>query len=329
MLTFHSNIGEIDRKAWRDLAANSSTATWFQTPECYDFYASSNDLKPFAFGVSENENLVGIVCGYVVADGNWLQRYFSRRAIVPGGALLADSISAEAICKLLTGCKMAIKRQAIYLEFRNYNNFSAQKSLFITCGFCYRRHYDIFVDVSDENSLHKRISEEKKRQIRSANSCCQIVCDPSSQEIKSFHELLKTLYRNRVKRPLFSLDFFEKLSQNPNGKLLLIRHENEIVGGMALVVWQKTAYEWFICGNNSELHASSLATWAGLKFAHDSGCEKFDFMGAGEPNKPYGVRNFKLRFGGELHEFGRFLCVENRLLFAVGSFAMWLKDKIF
>lgn len=82
----------IDVTAWEELIAQSSTANFFQTKECYDFYSGLSFLEAFVFGVTENGCLKGIVVGYIQKDGGKLKQYFSRRAIVTGGALLADDI---------------------------------------------------------------------------------------------------------------------------------------------------------------------------------------------------------------------------------------------
>jgi len=41
-------------------------------------------------------------------------------------------------------------------------------------------------------------------------------------------------------------------------------------------------------------------------------------MGAGKLDEEYGVREFKEKFGGKLVEYGRFICVNNRLLYQLG-----------
>ena len=53
----------IDVTAWEELIAQSSTANFFQTKECYDFYSGLSFLEAFVFGVTENGCLKGIVVG--------------------------------------------------------------------------------------------------------------------------------------------------------------------------------------------------------------------------------------------------------------------------
>lgn len=90
-------------------------------------------------------------------------------------------------------------------------------------------------------------------------------------------------------------------------------------------------YEWFECGRNAEYkeqYPSVMATWAGIQWAKENGCARYDMMGAGEPGVPYGVRDFKSEFGGEMVEHGRFLCVNKQLLYKIGATVVKIVKKI-
>ena len=83
----------------------------------------------------------------------------------------------------------------------------------------------------------------------------------------------------------------------------------------------KCVYEWFVCGEDGvypHVFPSSYATYAGIKYAAEHGCARFDMMGAGKPDEAYGVRDFKAKFGGTEVEHGRFLCVTKPLLYNIG-----------
>ena len=46
---------EIAPTAWQELVDSSPYATWFQTPEAYEFYASNpEEMTPFAYAVAED-----------------------------------------------------------------------------------------------------------------------------------------------------------------------------------------------------------------------------------------------------------------------------------
>ena len=308
---------------WANLIENSPVASFFQTPDCYDFYTSLSFLKPFVFAVSENEKLVGLICGYVVADGGKIKQFFSRRAIVPGGMLLDENISEKALQKLLNFTMKTLKNEAIYIEFRNYNDYSFIREKVKKTKFQYLQHFDIHVSINAETE--EKISSGKRREIKTAQkNGVEYVETRDFEEIKSFYSILKNLYEKEIKLPLFPFEFFWKLSQIPQGKIFVIKQNNVIIGGVACaMLTEKTLYEWFACGNKNvekQLYPSVMATYAGIDFAAKNGFLKYDFMGAGKPNENYGVRDFKTKFGGELVEFGRFLYVCNNFLYNVGKF---------
>ena len=105
----------IDLSAWQLLAEQSATVTWFQTPEAYEFYASVDDVQAFVYGVSEEDNLVGIVVGYTTKEKCKFKQHFTARSIIVGGPLLADIISNEALAALLKAVRR-LGDKAIYVE---------------------------------------------------------------------------------------------------------------------------------------------------------------------------------------------------------------------
>ncbi len=84
----------------------------------------------------------------------------------------------------------------------------------------------------------------------------------------------------------------------------------------------KTIYEWYVCGLDQqykEVHPSVLATWAALEYAVEHNIPEFDFMGVGIPEREYGVREFKSRFGGEMVNFGRFARINHKYYYAIAE----------
>ena len=97
ILTYHT----INPKQWQELIETSTTATWFQSPEAYRFYQSVGGMQAFAYGVFEEDKLVGVVVGYITEERCSLKQFFTRRAIIYGGPLLAEDISETALAELL------------------------------------------------------------------------------------------------------------------------------------------------------------------------------------------------------------------------------------
>lgn len=305
----------IDRQQWSELVRTSETGTWFQSPEAYDFFASLPELmEPFVYGVERAEKLCAVCVGYVTKEPNPIKQFFTRRAIIIGGVVVAANCAKEDIVILLNYVRKELKPKSIYIETRNFNDFSPWKEAFEAAGFVYKPHLNFHVDPATNN-----LSDNRKRQLKKSDA---VVSEGVNElEIREWYEVLSELYRTKVKTPLWPIDFFLEAYRQGIAKFLLVKHEGRIIGGSMVVADERTVYEWFECGLNAECkdqYPSVMATWGGIQLAHQSGCTRYDMMGAGEPGVPYGVRDFKAEFGGQMVEHGRFLCVCKPMLYRLG-----------
>ena len=337
---------DIDPQQWQALVDRSPYATWFQTKEAYEFYASNpEEMTPFAVVIQRTNKLVAVCVGYITQAKNKLVQCLTCRAIIIGGPLIDNDATAEEITALLNAVKKlqrsdlqpagrsTAKRSTglspIYFETRNFHDYSRWKEVFQYSGFAYQPHYDIHVHC---NAAHT-MSEQRRRQVKKAIKNGAGICEAQSeQDIRDWYQILHQLYRTKVRTPLFSEEFFMQFYRSGVGNYLLVKHQGKVIGGMMCPVLDgKAIYEWYVCGLDEEyrdLCPSVVATHAAIEYAKNHGLPLFDFMCAGVPDQPYGVRDFKMEFGGELVEHGRFLCVRKPLLYKIGKMGVkWLKRR--
>lgn len=315
---------EIEKVAWETLVKVSPVASWFQTPEAYCFFDSLSFMETFVIGVVGDGTLKGVVVGSVQKDGGRLKQFFSRRVIILGGPLLSEDITDEELKALLDTLKTRLKRKAIFIETRNFNDYGRWRKTFEECGFRYEAHLNFHVDASSLEKAQENVGKHRWRAIRvSFRDGAIIVGKPNWQQVERFYAILADLYKTKVKTPLFPFEFFRKLYDTESAKYFLVEYEGEIVGGSLCVCLEgKAVYEWAKCGLDSyrkNIRPSSVATWEGIRYAAENGYARYDFMGAGKPGDAYGVRDFKAEFGGELVEHGRFVHVCNPWLFNMGK----------
>lgn len=324
----------IDPKAWSDLVNSSPVATWFQTQEAFAFFSRLSFLEAFAYAVETEGQLKGVVAGYIQKDGGKIKRFFSKRAIVLGGPLLADDIKEEELAFLLRGLNGRIGKKAIFVEFRNFNDYSRWRVVLEQCGYQYEPHYDILVDTTSMEVVNEHLGKSRKRDIRvSMRDGATMITHPTPSQVRVYYGILKSLYEIKVKTPLFPLEFFEQLYAIDSAAFLLVEYAGKIVGGTVCVGLPGVAlYEMYACGEDGAhktIFPSEMATFAGLQFAAENGYPKFDMMGAGKPDDGgYGVRDFKLKFGGELLELGRYVYVCKPLLFQIGKLGVRIMKKL-
>ena len=323
---------EINKEQWQELIEASATATWFQTDEAYQFYTSVSEMVPFATAVENNGKLRAVCVGYTTKETNAIKQHLTCRAIIIGGPLLADDVTNEEVAALL----QAIRRlgdKAIYVETRNFHDYSRWKEMFRNSGFAYQPHLNFHVDTTQPwETIENNIGKHRRKYIRlSYRDGVEVELDPTLQQVKEYYAVLQDLYRTKVKMPLQPWSFFERLYYLPSCKYLLVLYNNQVVGGsICMTLKNHGVYEWYACGKDGmfrNIHPSSVTKYVGMKYASDNGYKVFDMMGAGKPDQPYGVRDFKAEFGGELVEHGRFLCVRKPLLYWMGKIGVKILKK--
>ena len=321
------DVKEIKCSDWDKLMADSSVATWFQAREAYEFYQNLSFLEAFAYAIENGGLLKAVMVGFIQKEGGRIKQFFSRRAIVLGGPLLADDVTNEELTALLCVVKDKLKKKAIYIETRNFNDYGRWKAVFEQNGFEYEPHLNFHVNTESVEVAQSNVGKHRWRYIRISlrDGASRVEC-PSHSQIVAYYEILRELYQSKVKTPLFPLEFFEKLYEQKNARFFIVELEGVVIGGSVCVCLEGRAlYEWFVCGNENYrkgIRPSSVATWLGIEYAAQNGYPVFDLMGAGKPNEKYGVRDFKAEYGGKLVEHGRFRKVCKPLLFQTGKIAV-------
>ena len=206
------------------------------------------------------------------------------------------------------------KKRALYIEYRHFSNDNIYHSSLVTSHYKALPWYNIYRKFEAGDNVAKFMNKAKQRQLRQSLAVgVQIEHNPTPEQITEWYQLLKKLY-HRIHRPLPSLQLFQRLNQSGIGKLFVVIYQGTIISGSALLFLKQNKSQ--LSTLNSQLfceyyrastpekytgvYPSVVATWQELQFVVDYGGGSFDFMGAGPRNKEYGVRKFKLTFGGEL-----------------------------
>jgi len=247
---------------------------------------------------------------------NWFQTHSispiygwgpTKRWIVQGGPVVENDVL------MIDGLiRQARKAGCVYIEIRCFDDYSAYRKQLEEAGFTYMPHYDVVIDPSCP------IPDAKMRQIRRAEEQGYIWRETTDERyIQAWYRKLRQLYWWKIHRPLPSLNWFKTMILDKGCKLLIVEHSHQITGGVLLAVEENKskAYEWYICGQ-------VMSTWAAIDWCRQHGVKCFDTMGAGCPDVPYGVRDFKLQMGGELHEWGRYIYILKPRLYKLGYWVM-------
>jgi lipid II:glycine glycyltransferase (peptidoglycan interpeptide bridge formation enzyme) len=279
----------------------------------------------------DEERVVGSLIAVIVQEGKGVKGYFSRRCIVWGGPLVKDDDPVIWSMLLETLGEMTNKK-AIYTEFRNFRDLLSSRSMFEALGYQFNGHLNYLINIDTVDNMMSKFKAEKRRQVKKAlREGVRIVQANNIEQIRQWYEILKNIYKLKIKKPLPGFKFFRVFFDSKIGSFQLIEFNKQIIGGSMLPVFGNTIYDWFRCGLDNEYKKqfpSTIAVWAGLKYAADNGFDLYDFMGAGKPEENYGVRIFKSQFGGELVNFGRFVRINQKRHYLLGKLGMEILKKV-
>jgi len=319
---------QVNLEQWRNLLLRSPNASPFQSPEYYKLFSESKGFGGEVFAVENNGALTALVVVSIQKESG-IKAQFSKRGIIYGGPLLSDASSAEFLLQAVT---KFFKNKLIYLETRNFSDYSPYQSVIESLGWKYEPWLNYHLLCDEAQSVQRRMSSSRWRQIKQAvKNGSQWKESKSLDEVRDFYSILEALYKEKIKKPLLPFSFFQDLLERDLAKYLLVYVEDKIVGGIVCpVLYQRKIFEFYVCGLDAEYrnhYPSVMATYAAMEYALQSGIALFDFMGAGSPDEAYGVREFKSRFGGEEVEHGRFIFVLNPTMYSIGKIGLKILAK--
>lgn len=298
----------------------------------YELFLNSRRMKPVVIGLADegSSSLRGLLLGVIIREMKGLAGYFSSRTVIYGGPLIAPDAAdrQEILQKMLNGLISKVRNQSIFIQFRNFSSQKTMVKTFESAGFYLQDRLNLIVDTSSIETVIKNMSASRWRQVRKGLAHGAKCIEPENVgQVRAFYDILYDLYKYKVKKPLPAWEFFEQFYRFSNegrlGIIRLVEYQGKIVGGiLSPVTPGKTIYEWYVCGLDQqykEVYPSVLVTWAALEYAVKNNIPRFDFMGVGIPDRDYGVRDFKTRFGGEMVNYGRFGRINHPLLYFISE----------
>jgi lipid II:glycine glycyltransferase (peptidoglycan interpeptide bridge formation enzyme) len=302
--------------------------TVFQSPAFFLFYLSLPLYTPTYFIASSGDDILGVMLAVIIREKNPLLSRISARSVVYGGPVLQED-DPDILNLMLDKLNRIVGKKALFTQFRNFRAWNEEmQNAFHKHGFLYRERLNLIVPTLREEEILSRMSSSRRRQIRRGTEAGAIIRPVKDEnEVRILYGILSRLYREKVHKPLpvvdFFISFYHYLVDKNCGSILVVEVENKIIGGIVCPLsYPLTISELYVCGLDQEYpkyYPSVLATWAGLSYAAKHDIQTFDFMGLGKPEVQYGVRDFKLRFGGDIVNYGRFARRNHKILYAIAE----------
>jgi len=322
-------VHDLDERAWSRFVNDHPHGNIFHTPEMFSVFANAKGHQPELWAVvAPGSQILALLVPVAVSLREGVIGQMTTRSILYGGVLCEESDRGQAALRiLLEAYSKSAQDRRLFTEARNLHDVSDLQSLLQDCGYLFEDHLDYLVRLDRPlEEISRAIGRRARKRIQKAlrEGDIQVGEVTTAAELKQWYKALLQVYR-RAKVPLADYSLFEAAFEilGPKGmvKFFLARAGGQAAACSVELIFKRTMYGWYGGATRvDDAHpANEVLTWHVLARGANQGCHLYDFGGAGRPSVRYGVRNFKSKFGGDLVNFGRNVCIHRLLLFQLSK----------
>jgi serine/alanine adding enzyme len=314
---------------WKKLEKTSPYVSPFQSYGILDIYSRVPNIETLVCAIEDKDEYLALAV-IAIHKEKGIRAYFSKRAVIYGGPLLLQGFDLP-VLMLLNGLEQHLKSRAIYCEIRNYFDYSSYHEIFKSTHWKLVPYLNLHLNVANKDitEVMSGMRYNRRREINlSLNSGVVFSETKRLKDIYAVYLIVKQLYSKKLHLPIPDFEYFKAISESKLGVTFAIIHENNIVGGIFCLKLHRVIYTLYYAGlseYNKRVYPNHIAILAVINYALDNNFEYIDFMGAGRPGIEYGVRNYKIQFGGKLVEHGRAIKIFKPWLFEIGKLAVKFK----
>lgn len=304
----------IDTDDWERFVADHPRGNIFHTPGYFRFARGAYSSGAIVACCMEDSRIRGILVAVIIRSLPWPLRRAGSRAIEWGGPL-AEGDDQATMSVLLEALLRLVAHKALFVQVRNLSDMTVLRETFTGRGFAFDDHLNILIGLREgAEAVWKGFHPARRKQVnRSIRRGVTVVeADAGNAKVMdTCYALLKIVYR-RERLPCPQRDFFTQaagtLCRDGRLRLFTALHQGEIIAFRMVLCYRDVVYDWYAASSYEHLdkYPNDILPWVVMKTTAEEGYGIFDFGGAGRPGEPYGVRDYKSRFGGELVCYGRF-----------------------
>lgn len=323
----------IDKQGWSDFVRNHPLGNVFQTPEMFQVYQHTDNIIPYVVVLVSNGEIEGVLLAQWISNGNKFAQWLTSRSIIIGGPL-AKNNNPIIIDELFRAYYSLLPAKTIYSEIRPIYDVSTMFQYLVTKNWKRIGHYNILLSLDKEvDVLYNQMHKERKRNVQIAIKNGLIFKEVTTlEEIKNVVSLIQQTY-SRKHVPISYLDMFYKVLDIMGDYAHFIAcytADGKMIAGQIRLCYKDMIYAWFAGSNEDffKLRPNDFLMWNAIIWAKSNGYQLFDFGGGGEPGVEYGVRDYKMKYGCEIYDYGRLLYTHRPIIYYLAQKAYKLYHKL-
>jgi len=313
--------------AWDEFVERHPKGSVFHSSPMVQVFAAAKGHTPMALAaVTDSGEILSLLVSVRVQTLPNVFGSVSSRTVWYAEPLCYDTPeSIESLCELVKEHDRLFQRRALFAEIRPLRASGPERIALERCGYEHLDYLNYLLDttqpldqiwgrVHDSAQSHVRKCERRGFEFRHLET-------PESVDL--LYDFLRRTY-GRAGIPLADHSLFEaayKILKPRNMiELVAVYHGDKPVAADSMLLFNKQVFAWY--GGSDRMPGVSPAAylqWREIVWSCEQGYERYDFGGAGWPNIPYGVRDFKASFGGELVCYGRYRKVYSRWKMALAE----------
>lgn len=319
---FYIDESEIDQSQWEEYVFNQSNGSIFLTPAFYNIHKNTPGFKPVILATHKGGKIESLLISVLFSEMTGLVGKLTLRSIILG-VLFSNVENALSLLKIY---EQKIKDKAVYSRIISVKAEEKIDAILHRLGYKVNERLNYFIKLDrSEEEIWKSINNTRRRQIgRGYKRGINVKITHKIDKLDHVYNLIKSIYENKG-LPIQNYEYFinanKYLSVNKNIIYFLAYHENNLIGCRIILLYKETVYDWF-AGDDlkyRDKYTNDVLIWEVLRWGSQNGYKVFNFGGAGEKGKEYGVREFKKKFGGDMVVEATYIKIHNKLKYLVLS----------
>jgi serine/alanine adding enzyme len=329
-------VDSLHHEQWDKYVYEHPGGTIFHTRHLVDVFERTKHYCPlFLAAVDEGNHILALLTSVRVQSLPSPLGNLSSRSIFYAEPLCSDEPRGiEALTALLAEHDSRLQKKALFSEVRALHHPGRAHDALTLQGYEHDGYLNFLVDLRQPSDvLWGRLTGSCRSNIRRGEKRGLTIKEETSDKgVDILYQMLKLTYKH-ARVPLADKSLFTNalrvLQPLEMVKVFVAFHAEQPVGASIVLLYKKVVYEWYWGVQRiKSIYPAECVTWHRISWGQQQEYACYDFGGAGWADKPYGVRDFKAKFGGDLVNYGRYRKVYSPWMFSLGERAYEWNKKL-
>ncbi len=314
-------VDALDRARWYRFVCEHPKGSVFHTPQMWDVFSRTSHHCPFfrAAVDAKGEILALLSAVHVQTLPDPLGSLSSRSILYAEPLSIETSEGKAALTALIAEHDRRMRRMVLFTEVRPLYPAGRERVALEACGYVYQDYLNFLIDLRrSKEQLLAAMTNACRANIRRGERQGVHVEEMNTPEgVDLLYRFLTAGYE-RARVPLADKSLFIQalniLKPFDMIRIFVGFLKDQPIGASVVLLFKQRVYEWYWAAERiKSVYPAECITWHRIDWGRQHGFAVYDFGGAGSPDKPYGVRDFKAKFGPEWVHHGRYRKVYSRL----------------